>query len=72
VTVCGDLSKREHEGKSYLTVRVDNLTLQSAFRAAGGGGGEGFSGPAGKVDSRASYNLDDDVPFIRPAFSYEC
>jgi single-strand DNA-binding protein len=72
VTVCGDLSKREHEGKSYLTVRVDNVTLQGAPKAAGGGGGEGFSGPAGKADARASFDLDDDLPFIRPAFSHEC
>ena len=27
VCVTGDLSKREHDGKTYLTVRVDNLTF---------------------------------------------
>lgn len=32
VTVAGDLSTREHEGKTYLTVRVAEVTLQ--------GGGE--------------------------------
>jgi single-strand DNA-binding protein len=32
LTVIGDLGKREHEGKTYLTVRVNELTLQ--------GGGE--------------------------------
>jgi single-strand DNA-binding protein len=28
VTVVGDLSTREHDGKTYLTVRVNELTLQ--------------------------------------------
>lgn len=28
VTVSGDLSTREHDGKTYLTVRVNELTLQ--------------------------------------------
>jgi single-strand DNA-binding protein len=50
------------------------LTLLGGKPAGGGGdsGGEGFSGPAGKPDSRAQYDLDDEVPFVRQAFSYEC
>lgn len=28
VTVIGDLSTRDHDGKTYLTVRVNELTLQ--------------------------------------------
>lgn len=32
LTLTGDLGRREHEGKTYLTVRVNELTLQ--------GGGE--------------------------------
>lgn len=32
LTVSGDLGRREHEGKTYLTIRVNELTLQ--------GGGE--------------------------------
>lgn len=28
VTVSGDLSTREHEGKTYLTIRVGDVTLQ--------------------------------------------
>ncbi len=27
VSVSGDLSKREHEGKTYLTIRADQVTL---------------------------------------------
>jgi len=69
VTVCGDLSKREHEGKIYLTVRVDNVTLQGAPKAAGGGGDRG---EYSNKPSLRDFALDDDVPFIRPAFSHEC
>ncbi len=35
VTVTGDLSKREHDGKTYLGVRVDNVTLQGGKKAEG-------------------------------------
>ena len=28
VTLAGDFGTREHEGKTYLTIRVDQLTLQ--------------------------------------------
>ena len=30
VVVSGDLGKREHDGKTYLTVRADNVTLMGA------------------------------------------
>lgn len=30
VTVSGDLGKREHDGKTYLTVRVNEVTLQGS------------------------------------------
>lgn len=73
VTVTGDLTRREYDGKTYLGVRVDNLTLQGGkSEAKGGGGGEGFSGPAGKPDSREQYDLSDDIPFARKAYDYEC
>ena len=74
VTVTGDLTRREYDGKTYLGVRVDNLTLQGGKSEAkgGGGGNDEFSGPAGKTDSRAQFDLDSDIPFVRQAFSYEC
>jgi single-strand DNA-binding protein len=66
VSVVGDLGTREHNGKTYLTVNVSELTLM--------GGGE-------KRDERDSYGnepkkqtrqqaanfanaLDDDIPFL--------
>ena len=57
VTVSGDLSTREHDGKTYLTVRVNELTLQ--------GGGEPraqeqpYTEPSG---GRPSLEHDD-IPF---------
>lgn len=47
MTVVGDLGRREHEGKTYLTVRVSELTLQ---------GGEK---PTAKQDRSTSYDRDD-------------
>jgi len=75
VTVTGDLSKREHEGKTYLTVRVNDVTLQggksndgesfscsdagSMARPGGGGGGQ----KSGRAGHREAYDLNDDIPF---------
>lgn len=66
VAVCGDLSTREHDGKTYLTVRVAEVTMQ--------GGGEKQDKPAkqdrstsyDRDDSRTTYgggDLDDEIPF---------
>jgi single-strand DNA-binding protein len=72
VTVSGDLGTREHNGKTYLTIRVADVTLQGG-KAAGGGGesNDGFSGAAGKADARAVYDMSDDIPFARLAMHGE-
>lgn len=63
VTVSGELSQREHEGKTYLQIRADHIALQGERQAgqqsAGGSGSQ--SRP-----SRPPFddNLDDDVPFV--------
>lgn len=60
VSVAGELSTREHEGKTFLTLRADQVTLL--------GGGEarpqrnedrGYSG--GKAGTRD--DLNDEIPF---------
>lgn len=64
VAVSGDLGKREHDGKTYLTVRVSELTMQ-------GGGERQDSKPKGGMydrdDPRTSRSRDDDdggeIPF---------
>ena len=67
VAVSGDLGKREHDGKTYLTVRVSELTMQ-------GGGerqdskpkrsyGEESGGMSGGGTSRMAADMDDEIPF---------
>jgi single-strand DNA-binding protein len=68
VTVSGDLSTREHEGRTHLTVRVNELTLQGGGqqRQSGGyedpqaplgGQGGGYGGGRGDLDD------PDSIPF---------
>jgi single-strand DNA-binding protein len=68
VTVTGDLSTREHDGKTYLTVRANDLTLQGGrgdgqsqqSSDTGQSYGAGYGAPA---TPRAPSDLEDDVPF---------
>lgn len=64
VAVAGELSTREHEGKTYLTVKADQVTLM--------GGGEkrehvamppGYEGTAPADVDRGRADLNDDLPF---------
>ena len=61
VVISGDFGTREHDGKTYMTIRVDQVTLM--------GGGQRDDRPAER--SRASQaghlaqrpDMDDDLPF---------
>jgi single-strand DNA-binding protein len=68
VAVSGDLSTREHNGKTYLTIRVAEVTLQ--------GGGErrddqrdsgsdynGTGARGGAASGADRDQLDDEIPF---------
>lgn len=59
ITVSGDFSTREHEGKTYLQVRVNDVTLQ-------GGKPEGQRDDR-QHDQRApagrAADMDDEIPF---------
>ena len=65
VAVSGDLSTREHEGRTYLTVRADQVTL------LGGGNRDGSrddghrrDDPPARQDQRhAPADMDDSIPF---------
>lgn len=46
VAVSGDLSKREHDGKTYLTVRVNDVTMQGGKSEASAGRQERDEAPA--------------------------
>lgn len=59
ISVSGDLGMREHNGKTYLTVRADQVTLLGGKDRGGektGNDGGGSSG-GGRGD------LDDEIPF---------
>ena len=53
VAVSGELSTREHDGKTYLTVRAEQVTL------LGGGQDTPRNDPA----RQAPAGLDDEIPF---------
>lgn len=60
VAVSGDLSTREHDGRTYLTVRANEVTLL--------GGGErrddgGQRDDRGGQQQRSRRELDDEIPF---------
>jgi single-strand DNA-binding protein len=48
ITVAGELSKREHDGKTYLTVNVSDVTLQSKADGGGQSGDQGGYGSGGQ------------------------
>ena len=52
VAVSGEFGTREHEGRTYLTVRVDNVAMQ-------GGGQQRDAG----ATEPASQELDDEIPY---------
>lgn len=49
VAVAGDLATREHNGKTYLQVRADNVTIL-------GGGGQGNQGQANRDNDQGYSN----------------
>jgi len=62
VTVSGDLSTRDHEGKTYLTIRVAEVTLQGGEQRQDRGGYEPERKPQSPPgDDRSGF--DDEIPF---------
>lgn len=57
VAVAGDLSTREHEGKTYITVRANEITLL-------GGGNQSSGGGSVSKPSEQNFDLSDEVPFL--------
>ena len=60
VSVSGELSTREHEGKTYLTVRADQVTLMGGKpdgQSSHGSLAQQSHGPTGRSD------MDDEIPF---------
>ena len=66
VTVAGELSTREYNGKTYLTIRVADVTLQGGGthdrQQSGGYGGAAGGGSTGGGHADDQYDTDS-VPF---------
>ncbi len=60
VTVIGEVSTREHDGKTYLQCRADHVTLQGGRQD---GQRQERSGGGGNQQSYRDEPLDDSVPF---------
>ena len=58
VTVSGDFGTREHNGKTYLTLRVNDVALQGASQRSD----EGMYSDRGEAPS-AGHALEDEIPF---------
>jgi len=66
VSVAGEFSTREHEGKTYLTLRVDAVTLMGGGQDRSEGQREERGGgydrpPTG--GARGTRDMDDEIPF---------
>ena len=58
VAVSGEFSTREHEGKTYLQVRANNVTLLGKRDQAPDSGSQGF-----RESPKAEEFADKDIPF---------
>ena len=62
VSVSGELSTREHEGKTYLTIRADQVTLLGGKRDDGQDYGKPHDDTPQR-EGRGHADLDDGIPF---------
>lgn len=65
VTVVGEMSTREHDGKTYLQCRADKVSIHSAPDSEGSDNraSSDQSGGGGGGQSKWHEQLDDEVPF---------
>jgi single-strand DNA-binding protein len=66
VTVSGELSTREYEGKTYLQIRADHLTLQGgkpSNKPDAGSSDQGNMHGGGSFGGGFDDDLDDSIPF---------
>jgi single-strand DNA-binding protein len=62
VAVSGELSTREHEGKTYLTIRAEQVTLLGGGEQRQERQDDGYSQQA-RIADAAQRPLDDEIPF---------
>ncbi len=64
VCVSGDLSMREHEGKTYLTVRADQVSLMGGKKESGPHRDDLLhERPIDNASGMPSRDMDDEIPF---------
>lgn len=70
VAVAGDLSTREHEGRTYLTVRASEVTLMGGNERRDDGGmsskaqaADRAQRPTGGAPAGGYSDMDDSIPF---------
>lgn len=63
VAVAGELSTREHEGKTYLTVRADQVTLQGGGEKRESDTPSDTGGGKADADRGRGPSFDDEIPF---------
>lgn len=61
VTLIGELTTREHQGKTYLGVRVDHIELQG--KAGGSSASGGSASPKAAPQPADDGGDDDSIPF---------
>lgn len=61
VTVQGDLTTREYEGRTYLEVNVADVAMQGGKQDGQSGGNGGYGGQSQYAGN--NNDLEDDVPF---------
>lgn len=64
VAVTGEMSLREHDGKTYVQCRADRVTLLGGRGESKGGGSSDWGAPK-KDAAPVADDLDDDIPFAR-------
>ena len=62
VAVAGDLSTRDHNGKTYLTIRANEVTLMGGGQRNDDAGGYG-GGQSGGQSGGGRSDMDDEIPF---------
>lgn len=72
VCVTGELKTREHDGKTYLKIDANDVTLMGKPQGGGqdgnrsdnrGGGQSGYGNQGWQSQGGGSYDLDDSIPF---------
>lgn len=64
IGVTGELGVREHEGKTYIQLRLNDLTLLGEKKADTGNGGRSRPAPSAGPTGGDNPPPDDDIPFI--------